>query len=76
MLKHAHAWTRQKLISTMTLTFFVTGCVSGVSVSALCDGTREKRSDHAAALAEDGGPRSVVTGVNLIRSLDAGCNDV
>lgn len=43
------------------------------SGEALCDGTAAARTDHAAALAEDGGDRSVVTGARLIRLIDAGC---
>lgn len=49
------------------------GCVSVASNSAICDGTTAARSEHAAALADDGGPRSVVTGARLIRLVDAGC---
>ena len=53
---------------------FATGCASvGVSESALCAGLERPTSEHAAALAGDGGPRSVVTGTRLIRMLDAGC---
>ena len=59
----------------MTLLPFATGCVSAASNSAVCDGSRAARSAHAAALADDGGPQSVVTGARLIKLLDAGCND-
>ena len=53
---------------------FATGCASvGIDESALCAGIERPASEHAAALAEDGGPRSVVTGARLIRMLDAGC---
>lgn len=57
----------------MILLFCVTGCVSGASDSAICDGSASARRDHAAALATDGGPQSVVTGARLIRLIDAGC---
>lgn len=57
----------------MILTLPVAGCVSVASGPAICDGSARLRSDHAQALAEDGGPRSVVTGAALIRALDAGC---
>lgn len=55
------------------LPFCVTGCVNGVSDSAICDGTEAARTAHAEALADDGGPRSIATGARLIRLLDAGC---
>jgi len=45
-------------------------CVSAVVV---CDGIAAERRDHAAALAEDGGPESVTTGRRLIAKLEAGC---
>ena len=51
----------------------VAGCVSGASNSAICDGTRKARSEHAAALVRDGGPLSLVTGQALISKIDAGC---
>lgn len=43
---------------------------------ALCAGTEAARSEHAAALADDGGPLSLVTGANLIQLVDAGCGAV
>jgi|UPI000674B249 hypothetical protein len=51
------------------------GCVLGLPVSdrAICDGTRVERADHAAALAAEGTPRVLATGVRLIGRLDAGC---
>ena len=53
---------------------FASGCASvGVSERALCAGLERPAADHAAALAKDGGPRSVITGARLIRMLDAGC---
>ena len=57
------------------LTLPVTGCVSAVSGDAICAGTKEARTEHAAALADDGGPLSLVTGARLIRLIDAGCGD-
>lgn len=55
-----------------------TGCArgggpSGPSDAALCDGLEAATREHATALAEDGGDRSVTTGARLIRALDAGC---
>ena len=55
--------------------FFVTGCAIAVSEPAICDGTALVRTEHAAALAKDGGDASVVTGAKLIRMLDAACKD-
>lgn len=57
----------------MTLPFCAIGCVSAVSERAICDGTDAARTQHAAALAADGGDMSVVTGARLIRQLDAAC---
>jgi uncharacterized protein YceK len=51
----------------------VSGCASVVSETAICDATAASRTDHAAALAADGGDRSVVTGALLIRQIDAAC---
>jgi len=56
--------------------FFVTGCATVASNSAICDGTLRDRAAHAAALAEDGGDQSITTGAALIRKLDAACNDL
>jgi hypothetical protein len=41
--------------------------------SAICDATDAQRTAHAAALAADGGDKSVVTGQALIATLDATC---
>jgi len=47
--------------------------VSAASGEAICAGTDAARTEHAAALAIDGGPASLVTGAHLIRLIDAGC---
>ena len=65
----------RKTILALTLIWPAAGCVSVASNSAVCDGTRAARSAHATALADDGGPQSVVTGARLIGLIDAGCND-
>ena len=57
----------------MTLTLPVAGCMSVASPVAICEATAADTTAHAAALADDGGPRSVVTGQRLISRLDAGC---
>ena len=73
MSRHANGWTRWA--ACLTLTLPVTGCVSAVSGDAICAGTKEARTEHAAALADDGGPLSLATGARLIRLIDAGCGD-
>lgn len=57
----------------MTLPFFVIGCVNVGSGTAICEATNKTRTAHAAALAEDGGNLSVVTGQKLIAQIDAAC---
>jgi hypothetical protein len=47
--------------------------VSAASTDAVCAGTEKARTEHAADLAYDGGPLSVVSGAHLIQLLDAGC---
>lgn len=64
----------RRLIWAMIPMCFATGCANvGVNDSALCAGLAGPATDHAAALADDAGPRSVVTGARLIRLIDAGC---
>ena len=64
----------RRLIWAVIPICFATGCASvGVSDNALCAGLAAPASAHAAALAEDAGARSVVTGARLIRLIDAGC---
>jgi len=63
-----------KLALCLTLTLPLSGCATAPSTSAICDGTAQSRTSHAAALAADGGPRSLVTGALLIQQIDAGCN--
>ncbi len=65
---------KQTLAMTILL-FCATGCASAVSEAALCDGTATARTEHAAALATDGGDLSVTTGARLIKLMDAGCGD-
>lgn len=43
------------------------------SGEGLCEGLQASARNHAGALAEDGGPRSIETGFVLIRGLAAGC---
>lgn len=53
----------------------VSGCATAIPTSgeALCDATRDDRAAHAAALADEGSDRVVVTGQALIARIDAGC---
>ena len=70
---------RSLLLATM-LALPATGCaiVAGDgedrSLQTLCERTEAARTEHARALAEDGGNKSVLTGRNLIILLDAGCD--
>jgi hypothetical protein len=61
------------LTLAMTLMLLGASCTSVVSGNAICDATAASRTAHAAALAEDGGDRSVITGAYLIRQIDAAC---
>lgn len=63
----------QRTICLLTLLTFASGCVSAGSGDAICGATEAARREHAAALAGDGGDRSVVTGARLIAMIDAGC---
>jgi len=47
--------------------------VTPASNEALCDGTRQARADHAAALAASPDDNAVETGARLIAQIDAGC---
>ncbi len=71
MLRREKGWMR--LAACLTLTLLASGCAIGANNSAICDGTAQSRTDHAAALAKDGGDLSVVTGARLIGLIDAGC---
>jgi len=59
----------------LMLTTLVSGCLNATpnSGDAICQGTRQARADHAAALVRDGGDASVVTGQALIAKIDAAC---
>jgi hypothetical protein len=72
MSKHANGW--MMLGVCLTLTLPLSGCVNAVSGDAICSGTESARTEHAAALADDGGPLSLVTGARLIQLIDAGCD--
>jgi hypothetical protein len=62
-----------RLILAMMLMLPVLGCGIAANDSAICAGLRDDLTAHAAALAVDGGDRSVVTGQRLIARIDAGC---
>lgn len=54
----------------------LTGCASAPVVTdrPICEQTAPLRTAHAAALIEDGGPRSQRSGAALIGAVDAGCS--
>lgn len=52
---------------------FATGCTSAVSDRGVCSGIDRALTEHAAALAVDAGPNSLITGDRLVRMIDAGC---
>lgn len=71
--------TKSLALATI-LTLLATGCAfvgegKDRSLGALCERTAGDRTAHAAALAADGGPKSILTGRNLIIKLDAGCDE-
>ena len=68
--KPAIGWIRWTAILPILA---ASGCVSAVNDSAICDGTEASRTAHAAALASDGGDKSVITGAYLIQQIDAAC---
>ena len=59
----------------LMLPMLLSGCLNATpnSADAICQGTRQARADHAAALVRDGGPLSLVTGQVLIAKVDSGC---
>lgn len=61
------------MFRTGILMLILSGCASGPSGEALCDGSAEARSALAAALVADGGPQSRAAGRTLIARIDAGC---
>lgn len=62
----------RKLIM-LSIILFTSGCVSATSDRAICDGSAALRDAHTAALLQDGGDQSVVTGAALLAALDAAC---
>jgi hypothetical protein len=71
-------WKRPKRLIALslylTLTLPLISCANAPSGKAICDGTAQSRTSHAAALVADGGPLSLVTGALLIQQIDAGCS--
>jgi len=58
----------------LAITLMLSGCATVPNSKAICDGTAQSRTAHAAALVADGGPQSLVTGALLIQQIDAGCS--
>ena len=65
---------RQATLSVM-LVLLVSGCVTTVSDSAICDGSQSLREAHIKALLEDGGDASVISGAALLEALQSACGD-
>lgn len=65
------------ILAMVMLTMIASGCAPEAALPArsdvICDATSGLSSQHAAALAVDGGVQSVTTGRDLIATLDAGC---
>ena len=58
----------------LLMTPFAVACTSAATNDrALCDGLDRPMTEHAAALAHDGGQRSLQTGDRLVRIYDAAC---
>jgi hypothetical protein len=58
------------------LTLLLSGCATDkipISSAPVCDALSVYVDNHADALIEDGGPKSRVTGVELIARYDGGC---
>lgn len=71
MRKQGNGLMKFMLVTILTLP--LVGCANVVSDKAICAGTDASRTAHAAALAEDGGDQSVITGALLIQQIDAAC---
>jgi len=69
-VRHANARTRL-ILATVTAMLIVSGCETVASNDAARDVLGPRMTAHAAALAEDGGPRSLTTGRALIATYDA-----
>ena len=54
----------------LTSTLLLSGCAVETNSNAVLDGIQPLVDAHAEALLEDGGPKSTVTGVTLIKVLD------
>ena len=59
----------------VTVMLILNGCGSGRNGEAICQGSDDARTAHAAALAKDGGAQSRSTGRTLIALIDAGCGE-
>lgn len=62
-------------LSILMLTGLVTGCAAAPSgnLEAACMATAQERAAHAAALAQTPDTAALLTGANLIETLDAAC---
>ena len=63
-----------KRLLLLTPLMLVASCATApTSGDAVCSIWKEGAARHAAALVDDGGDRSVLTGQNLIARMDAAC---
>lgn len=66
------------ILLLVLLTLPLSGCGLGKrnasSDTALCDGLSEPIDELNDSLLEDGGPKSIVSGVKVIAVYDGGCN--
>jgi porphobilinogen deaminase len=62
-----------RMLGMAMLMLTVSGCATVPSDGAICAAIERDVDRHTAALAEDGGDKSVSTGRALIAKLDAGC---
>lgn len=66
----------RRALFLMMLPLLAAGCATVPSAgTAICDGTRALRDDHAGALAVAPDGPWIVSGARLIAALDAGCGE-
>lgn len=65
----------KRMLSLGMLLLLASGCAPETRTSgdAICDATRADRATHAAALADEGSDRVVLSGQALIARIDAAC---
>lgn len=64
-------------MAALMLALIATGCANSARVSdgaVMCDRLMPLARRHAAALADDGGPKSIATGRRFLQGFAAACN--